>query len=206
VTALALGPNWPDDFSAIATAGYYVALRIGFAFPVDERNEFPKSWIDYYTQNGLMLFDPSVRWVYENTGAIRWSDLSTADPKGVLESAQSYGLKFGVVICCSDDDDGGQRTYGTFARPDREVSNEEIAVLSKNLTILHRSLNPPTNLTQAELEALMLVKDGLRLKEIAYQLGVSEGAIKQRLNGAKKKLDARTNTQAASKAVEFRLI
>jgi len=71
---------------------------------------------------------------------------------------------------------------------------------------LHRSLNPPTNLTQAELEALMLVKDGLRLKEIAYQLGVSEGAIKQRLNGAKKKLDARTNTQAASKAVEFRLI
>ena len=60
--------NWPVDFTAIATAGYYVALRIGFAFPVDERNEFPADWVDYYTSKGLMLRDPVVRWAYENSG------------------------------------------------------------------------------------------------------------------------------------------
>lgn len=203
---MALGPNWPDEFSSIATAGYYVALRIGFAFPVDERNEFPSDWVEYYTHNGLMLFDPTVRWVYENSGHTRWSDMPTDDPRGVLEKADSFGLRFGVVISCTSENHDGQRTYGTFARTDREISGDEIDTLSHHLRKLHIDASPPTNLTEAELEALTLVKEGLRLKEIAYRIGVSEGAIKQRLSGAKKKLGARTNTQAASRAVEFRLI
>lgn len=203
---MAMGPDWPPEFSSIANAGYYVALRIGFAFPVDERNEFPEGWIDYYTQNGLMMFDPSVRWVYENAGAIRWSELPLDDPRGVLKKARSFGLSFGVVISCTGENHGGLRTFGTFARQDREISDAEIAVLSDHLSRMHGEASPPTNLTAAELEALSLVKDGLRLKEIAFRLGVSEGAIKQRLSGAKRKLGARTNTQAASKAVEYRLI
>jgi LuxR family transcriptional regulator len=203
---LAMAPRWPEEFSSFATSGFYVALRIGFAFPVDERNEFPPAWIDFYTQNGLMLFDPVVRWVYENTGWTRWSDISISDPRGVLACAATHGLRYGVVICCAGGDDTGQRTYGTFAREDREFSNDEIEILMLHLSNLHNAVGQPRNLTNAELEALTLVKDGLRLKEIAYQLGVSEGAIKQRLNGAKKKLGARTNTQAASIAVEYRLI
>lgn len=201
-----MGTNWPSEFQAIASAGYYVALRIGFAFPTDERNEFPESWIDFYTHNGLMLFDPSVRWVYENFGAIRWSEIEIDDPRNVLMKASTFGLNYGVVVCCTSDDSDGLRTYGSFARQDREIFDDEILILSNCLTNLHVGATPPTNLTTAELEALQLVVEGLRLKEIAYRLGVSEGAIKQRLNGAKKKLGARTNTQAASMAVEYRLL
>jgi len=203
---LALGTDWPAEFTTIANAGHYVALRIGFAFPVDERNEFPAGWVDFYTQNGLMLFDPAVRWVYENAGAVRWSALNIDDPRGVLATAETFGLRFGVVISCMQDDEEGQRSYGTFARHDRELTDSEIETLATHLSKLHSAARPPTNLTVAELEALSLVKDGLRLKEIAFRLGVSEGAIKQRLTGAKKKLGAKTNTQAASRAVEFRLI
>ena len=54
--------------------------------------------------------------------------------------------------------------------------------------------------------ALGMVRDGLLLKEIANALGVSEGAIKQRLKNAKKKLGAKTSTQAAATAAQHGLI
>ena len=70
----------------------------------------------------------------------------------------------------------------------------------------HAALSPPTNLTEAELEALRMARGGMLLKEIAHQLGVSEGAIKQRLKSAKVKLDARNSTHAIAKATQFGLI
>jgi LuxR family transcriptional regulator len=65
---------------------------------------------------------------------------------------------------------------------------------------------PPTNLTMAELEALRMVKEGMRLKQMAHALGVSEGAIKQRLRNAKLKLGASTGAQAATRASDYGLI
>ncbi|MEE9428546.1 MAG: autoinducer binding domain-containing protein [Paracoccaceae bacterium] len=183
-----------------------MALRIGFAYPVDERNEFPQDWVDLYTKNGLMLRDPTVRWAYENSGTTRWSDLADDDSFGVLKKARQFGLRYGIVICYSSLGPKEQKSYGTFARKDREFTDSEVAILTLHLRKLHDSSTPPGNLTSAELEALRLVKEGLRLKEIAYHLGVSEGAIKQRLAGAKRKFGAKTNAHAATMATEFRLI
>ena len=200
-----MSTEWPVEFATIASAGYYVALRVGFAFPMDERNQYPPKWVEQYTQEGLMLRDPVVRWVYENTGMIRWSHLSGDDPFGVFAKAREFGLNFGVAISCPSEDPKDERSYGSFARADREFSRGEMELLQKLLGQLHEQSAPPALLTGAELEALRLVKDGLRLKEIAYQIGVSEGAIKQRLAGAKKKLRAKTNSHAATLAMEYRL-
>ena len=203
---MAVITKWPTEFFAIASAGYYVALRLGFAYPLDERNEFSDDWVAHYTSQGLMLRDPVVRWAYDNFGATRWSKLAADDPHNVLATAARFGLNFGAVISCSAPRQNGLRSYGTFARSDREFTDNELAVLEAKLYELHDSTAPPKNLTNAELEALRLVKEGLRLKEIAYQLGVSEGAIKQRLAGAKRKFGAKTNAHAATIATEFRLI
>jgi LuxR family transcriptional regulator len=51
-----------------------------------------------------------------------------------------------------------------------------------------------------------MIKDGKRLKEIAFDLGVTEGAVKQRLKNAKTKLGAKTGTQAAALASQYGLI
>jgi len=203
---LAVNSEWPIEFASIASAGYYVALRIGFAFPLEERNEFPAAWVSHYTKNGLMLRDPVVRWAYDNSGATRWSNLLQDDPHNVLSAARGFGLSYGAVICCSTPGAQELRSYGTFAKSNREFENEELTVLECLLRQLHDSTAPPGNLTNAELEALKLVKEGMRLKEVAYQLGVSEGAIKQRLAGAKRKFGARTNAHAATLATEYRLI
>lgn len=194
------------EFSVLAPAGYYIALRVGFAFPVAEHNALPDAWVERYTHQGFMLHDPVMRWLYENSGAIRWSAINLPDPRRVLVQAHRHGLRYGVAISCAPMGSEGQRSFGSFARADREFEQAEIEVLEAKLRRLHEATAPPTNLTRAELEALAMVRDGLLLKEIAARLGVSEGAIKQRLKGAKAKLGAKTSSQAVSAAVGYGLI
>ncbi|NBD28539.1 MAG: LuxR family transcriptional regulator [Alphaproteobacteria bacterium] len=194
------------DVLAPASTGYYIALRVGFAFPLEELNELPKAWVDHYTQNRFMLHDPVIRWIYSNTGSIRWSELDLPDPMRVLEQAQVFGLRYGAAVACFDGNREGQRSFGTFVRADREFTDDEIKQFQKHVEKLHRAKAPPTNLTAAEIEALGMVKRGLRLKQVAHELGVTEGAIKQRLKNAKTKLNAQTSAQAAAMASEFGLI
>lgn len=198
--------NDPSEVLEIAKSGYYIALRIGFAFPLEEINALPRDWADHYTAHRFMLHDPVIRWIYSNTGAIRWSAIDVPDPMKILGQAQTFGLRYGVAVACFDGNRDGQRSFGTFARPDREFEIDEIETLEAYVTALHHAKAPPTNLTKAELEALKMLKEGARLKQIAFELGVSEGAVKQRLKGAKGKLGAATSAQAAAMAREFGLI
>lgn len=193
-------------FSALAPAGFYVAVRVGFAFPLAEYNRLPQAWVDIYTHNGLMLDDPMVRWAYDHTGAVRWSAITAADPRGVMSRARSHGLTFGAVVSCIDRAGDGQRSYGTFARADREFADDEIAQLLAGVQHLHDTLAPPTNLTRAELEVLRMVRDGLKLREAATLLGITEGAVKQRLKNARLKLGARNGSHAVSLASDAGLI
>lgn len=195
-----------EEFSRISPAGYYLGLRIGFAFPVFEKNALPQKWIQRYTAKGLMLNDPIMHWVHKHCGVIRWSELRIEDPRSVLKQAAGYGLNFGAAVCCIDSGGSGQRSFGIFARSDRELLDSELDTLETNLLAAHASMVPPSNLTLAELEALGMVKNGLLMKEIANLLGVSEGAVKQRLKNAKLKLKAKTSTHAATMASSFGLI
>lgn len=195
-----------DNVAALSPAGYYIALRIGFAFPVMEINAFPAAWVEHYTRNRFMLFDPVVRWAYANTGTVRWSELDGDDPRNILGQAKTHGLRYGVTVSVFDGNAEGHRSYGSFLRSDREFSDLEVKVLATYMARRHLEMAPPTNLTEAELEALRMVRDGRRLKEIAFDLGVTEGAVKQRLKNAKVKLDAKTSTQAAALAAKHGLI
>lgn len=195
-----------SDIGALAPAGYHIALRVGFAFPLIEINEWPQRWIDRYSSQRFVLRDPVMNWVYNNTGAIRWSEIETPDPAQVLRQAASYGLRFGVSVACRDASPHGLRSFGSFCRSDRDFHDSEIQKLKKYVKFLHNNSAPPKNITPAELEALSMIRCGLRHKEVAFRLGISEGAVKQRLRNAKVKLNATTVTQAASRAHELGLV
>lgn len=194
------------DISDLAPVGHYIALRIGFAFPLEEVNLLPRDWVEHYTQSRFMLFDPVMRWVYGNKGYIRWSELDAEDPRNILQQARAFGLRYGVTVSCVDGSGDGQRSFGTFVRADRDYEPSECQFLYEHVLKLHAAKAPPTNLTEAEIETLRMVKDGQRLKQIAHVLGVSEGAVKQRLRNAKIKLNANTSAQAAAMASEYGLI
>lgn len=194
------------EFGTLAPAGYYIALRIGFAFPLAEHNALPQAWTDHYTRQNYMLSDPVMQWLYSNSGAARWSAITLPDLRGVLCDAREHGLNFGVAICFDDPGPKGQRSFGSFCRQDREFTDDEIGLLQRKLERLHIAMAPPTNLTKAELEALRMVKEGLLVKEIASRLNVTDGAVKQRLKNAKAKLGAKTSSQAVSAATGYGLI
>lgn len=190
----------------IAPLGHYIALRIGFAFPMSERNALPEPWIDHYTHRGLMVHDPVIQWVYSNVGAIRWSEITLPDPKGVMDDARTFGLIYGVAVSCADEGPDCFRSFATFVRSDREFSDDELSLLARMVGRLHASRAQAPNITSAELEALILVRDGFLTKEIASRLGVSEGAVKQRLRNARVKLGAKNGSQAVSLALRQGLI
>jgi LuxR family transcriptional regulator len=194
------------DLSEVAPVGHYLALRVGFAFPMEEVNALPNSWVEHYTRRSLMLWDPVMRWIYASTGGIRWSAIAIEDPRGVMAAARAHGLLFGAAVSILDAQAGGQRSFGCFVRDDREFEDDEIGALEAYVRGRHHALAPPTNITMAELQALRLIKDGQRLKQIAYELGVTEGAVKQRLKSARAKLSAKTGAEAISRAAAFGLI
>lgn len=194
------------DLRVVAPAGHFLALRVGFAFPLEEVNELPRPWVELYTHQGYMMADPVIRWIYDAEGLCRWSAIPHADPRGVLAAARAHGLGYGVAVSLRDASPGGQRSFGSFARGDREFTDGEMDLLHAYLRARHDALSPPRNITKAEIEALRLVKDGQRLKQIAYQLGVTEGAVKQRLKNARDKLEAKTGAEAISRAAYFGLI
>jgi LuxR family transcriptional regulator len=195
-----------DLFAELAPAGHYVALRVGFAFPVIEQNCLPEAWVREYTVSGLGVHDPAMAWCYQNQGFVRTRDLAASDSQGVLELAKYHGLNFGAAVSCIDPEDRSERSFGFFFRSDRDHTTEELEQLHGCLLANHRAYARPKNLTEAELETLHLVKNGLLMKEIASALGVSESAVKQRLRNARLKLNAKTGSEAAARATMLRMI
>jgi len=195
-----------DFLSTLAPSGYYLAMRVGFAFPVAEANTLPTEWVNRYTSQGYMMMDPVIRWVYSHSGVVRWSDIPMDDPRLILQDAKKFNLNYGLAISCQDAGEDGQRSFGSFSRSDREFSDEEMRILHQIMGELHESYSPPKNLTKAELEVLIMVKDGLLMKQIGDDLGISLGAVKQRLKNAKFKLRAKTSSHAAALAIQFGLI
>lgn len=195
-----------DQLTEIAPAGFYVALRVGFSFPEEELNLLPENWVEFYTTHGLVVHDPAMRWVYGNVGAARLSDLSDPDPHRIRAHAAIFGLSHGAVVSVMGPADRGRRSYGLFYRDDRDFNREDLVRLHQIMADLHAGNDDDPGLTPAEIEALRLQAQGLRLKQVAAHLNISESAVKARLNNAKRKLGARTLSQAASLAASRRIL
>lgn len=192
------------QFHRFAPAGFYTALRVGFSFPEEELNQLPDLWVEFYTTHGLVVHDPAMRWAYSNTGAALFSQMTLPDPHQVRAHAAVFGMAFGAVVSVLTPQDRGRRSYGLFFRDDRDFSSLELQALERQLTDLHHG--GERGLTNAEIEALKLQSQGLRLKQIAAELGISESAVKARLNNVKRKLGAKTQSQAASIAAARRIL
>jgi len=124
----------------------------------------------------------------------------------VRAHSRVFGLNFGAVVSVLLRNDMGKRSYGLFFRDDREFTDAELSSLLRIVTALHAPRVDEPTLTAAEIEALKLQAEGLRLKQIAARLGISESAVKARLNNVKRKLGARTQSQAASIAAARRIL
>jgi LuxR family transcriptional regulator len=191
------------NLGRLATAGYFVGLHIRFTSPLLTYQTYDQRWIDHYTENGYVLRDPMTAWGFSRTGHIRWSDPELLDPFGLFKEAATYGLHFGVTVSCGPIK---SRTIASFARPDREFRDDEIAKIERVVLRLHDLTEPPEALTEAQVEALKCIAGGDRFAAAAEKLGISESALKARITSARLRLMARTTAEAIQRAKDSRLI
>jgi LuxR family transcriptional regulator len=125
------------------------------------------------------------------------------DPFGLFKEARQFNLNYGATIACGIIQ---SRTIGSVARADREFTDEEISKVERIILRLHDITEPPQQLTKAQIEALKCIGGGDRHAAAAAKLGISESALKARLNSARSRLMARTTAEAIQRAKDARLI
>lgn len=189
--------------SLFAPAGYFVGLHIRFTAPLLTFQTFDQAWIDHYTEQGFVLRDPMVAWGFSTEGHIRWSDPSLPDPFHLFDEAARFGLRYGVTLSCGPI---RSRTIASFARSDREVTDDEIAECTRIVHRMHDMTEPPHDLTKAQIDALRCIASGHRHAAAAEKLGISESALKARIISARSRLMARTTAEAIQRAKDYRLI
>lgn len=201
---MAIAQNDIEQAGRIAPAGFYIALHVGFSFPREEINRLPKAWIEFYTVNTLGIHDPVLRWFYTASGVRRWVDIAESETDGVIVEARNHGLAHGAAAVIPAK--GGVRSYANFFRNDRPFTDAELDDLLALLSRMHSASADDVTLTPAEVEALRMQSEGKRLKQIAWELGISVSAVKARLANAKRKLGAQTASQAAVIAAARRIL
>lgn len=133
----------------LAPTGYALGIHIQYTTPKFMFQTYPKTWLDYYSRNGLVMSDPMVAWAFEKVGAKRWSDLD--DPAGVMEKAAEYGMTYGLVVSLASED---SRTICGFANADREFSDEEIAQIRAKVECIHNNTADTAKLDDNTVEQL----------------------------------------------------
>lgn len=137
------------ELKDLAPAGYALGFHIQFTTTKFLFQTYRKEWLDFYSQQGLVMADPIVAWCFENTGKLRWSDLN--DPEGVLDQAANYGLRYGIV-CATDV--GGTRSMGGFSRSDREFTDAEMDQVFESFEKLHVATADQASLTDDTVQQL----------------------------------------------------
>ena len=187
----------------LAPSGYFVGMHIRFAAPLMQFQTYAEAWSEFYSQNGYALRDPTIAWGFSTTGACRWSSLPIPDPFNILKDAADHGLTYGLTVSCGPIN---SRTIASFARSDREFTDDEIATISTLVRRLHEITEPPESLTKAQQEALRCIAEGDRHAAAAAKLGITESAFKARLISARERLMAKTTAEALQRAKDYRLL
>ncbi len=138
---------------------FAVGLRIRFNHPTLLYQTYPAAWVEYYAQNGLLFFDPTVRWGMTHTGTITWAELEPGDTAGVFRQARDYGLAHGIAVSVGD---GQMRSMGFFAHSERPLTAEETAVALDVVTTLHQLTDGVPDLPADRIAALQALGDTIR--------------------------------------------
>lgn len=192
-----------QKISALATAGYFLGLRIRGSVPLLAFHTYPQAWIDEYTEGGYVLRDPVTAWAMTVGGSIRWDSPRLPDPFGIFRKARAHGLRHGVSIAHGPI---SSLTICSAARSDRAFSDEEIDAIRDIVVALHDRVALPQALTGAQKAILEALAEGAPIAEVAARLGSSRAAAERAVRELCVSLVARTPGEAVERARNHRLI
>ena len=140
-----------SDLRTLAPDGFAIGLHITFSTPSFMFQTYPPDWMTHYTQEGLVLQDPTVLWGFANQGRIDWADLEDNSPARVMQQAADFGLIHGITIAFEEHD---SLTIASFANRTRPFTEQEGIALENGVRRLHKTTAPDQNLSPQTIEAL----------------------------------------------------
>ncbi len=198
------------ELAEIAPSGVTITLNVRYLTPQFYVSSYPDAWIEQYTSNRLVMFDPAALWATLHTGRIRWSEI-----KGpvyeffgsvVFDQAKKHGLHYGASVVMKNAQSNNDRCAIFAARPDRELTDPEIDYLERVLQATMERVGKSAGLSDAELETLRDIASGLSHREIAELRDIAVDTVKKRLERVRRVLGARNATHAVSIATKRGLI
>jgi LuxR family transcriptional regulator len=187
----------------IATAGYFLALRIRGSSPLMAFKTYPQEWVDIYMQNGYLLRDPITTWSMTVGGTIRWSSPFLIDPFRILRQAAEFGLTYGASVAHGP---LGALSICSAGRSDRELTDAEIATIKQIVIGLHERTALPKELTAEEKQILKAMAEGKSPDDSAESLGLTKAAARARFKQLCTALFAQNPSEAVQRARDYKLL
>ncbi|SFC87218.1 autoinducer binding domain-containing protein [Tropicimonas isoalkanivorans] len=129
------------EMQGLCTAGFAVALHVIFTTPRFLFQTYDPVWAKVYSEKGLVMRDPTVKWALQNDGMIDWQDLEDDDPAEVIRQAREHGIEYGFAASVCQND---SRSIGSFTSKDGAFSEE----VKQSLMTLFRRLHEITNVDE----------------------------------------------------------
>nr|WP_226779151.1 autoinducer binding domain-containing protein [Oceaniglobus trochenteri] len=114
--------------------GFAAAFHVDFATPKYLFQTYDAAWMAYYSQKGIVMKDPAVRWGFANDGIAPWSELKAMDEHGVFDKAVEFDLNHWCVMATSEH---GSKSIGAFSRSDNDFTKAEIEQIHADFISLH---------------------------------------------------------------------
>jgi LuxR family transcriptional regulator, quorum-sensing system regulator SdiA len=144
------------DLGALCDTGYLLAVHIRYTRPTLLFTTYPAAWLEHYSEKGMMMVDPVVRWAMSEStdnGAALWSDLALDDPGNVVASAAQHGLRNGMSFAIGSI---ASRTIGsiTGSQPFSHTAKSQAEAL---IAAIHDLTSGAEQLDAKTLDALRAV-------------------------------------------------
>ncbi len=153
--------NLLKRLGAICDSGFALAIHIRFARPSLLYQTYSQKWNDYYSENGLMLFDPVVRWGLSETGLIRWDDITLSDEHKVMASARKFGLSNGLTYALGP---ASSRTISGLTKTGAPFTPDQVTEMCAIIDEIHARTDgdvlAPNSPELARLRAIQLTIAG----------------------------------------------
>lgn len=192
-----------SELDEASPSGYAIALHIEYSAPRILYQTYDQEWTGIYADKGYVLDDPTVHWAFGNLGMERLSVIAKNDPKNIFTQAADFGLVYGFTVSLERN---ATHTMASFARLDREFTNDEMKSIEGLLEQLHDESATVTTLSHADLNALHQISIGKTQAEAAKDLDISLTEIRARLTSARKNLGVEKTHDAVQKALAERMI
>ncbi len=190
-------PNYDHEkkfLSLIGNMGFLLAYNYRTTGPDYLDCTYPKEWQETYAREFLVAQDPTVTYSMAVPGDYRWSEIIVPDYFKLFERASSFQLNYGATLSRREGLIG--RSFLAVARNDRELTDEELTLLSEKLDHYRGHFSEANPLSSQEIMLLKLLADDMSIEEVSDKLKVSRSTANGWVKSIKKKLGCLKITRA----------